>query len=244
MLFSTMTEPAQKSVPEGAEGHRQRLRERFERAGFAGFADHEVIELILTLCIPRRDVKPLARRLLKRFGTVRALLDAPAEELREVEGVGTVTPVALRILRETANLYLQQCAEDEEALSSTDKLETFWRSRLGGLKREVFEIGYFDTAYRLVQGGIERLEEGTVNRAMVYPRKVMEAALRRGASNIVVVHNHPNGVPRPSDADIRLTQALREAAGALSIRLLDHLIITRAAVFSFRREGLLPDERR
>src|SRR5436305_959577 len=130
-------------------GHRQRLRDRFLRSGFAGFADHEVVELLLTLCIPRRDLKSCAKVLLERFGSVRAVLDAPIAELQQVRGIGEVAPVALRILRETANLYLQQKAENAIVLSSPDSLQSFWRSQLGPLRNEVFEVAYLDSAYRL-----------------------------------------------------------------------------------------------
>lgn len=227
-------------APPSAEGHRQRLRERFLRTGFGGFADHEILELLLTLCIPRRDVKQPAKALLARFGTVRAVLDAPLEELAATSGIGSVTPVALRIIREAASLYLQQGVEEgADLLNSTTKLEALWRSRLGGLTYEVFEVGYLDSAYRLLRDGIERLETGTIDRAFVYPRKVMANALRRSAYALVLAHNHPNGKAVPSEADKRLTDALVDAANALQVKVIDHLIVTRDEVFSFRREKLI-----
>ncbi|MFW5883286.1 MAG: JAB domain-containing protein [Verrucomicrobiota bacterium] len=220
-------------------GHRARLRERFQRAGFAGFSEHEIVELLLTLCIPRRDVKQPARELLKRFGSIRALLDAPPEALRETPGLGEVAPIALRIIRETATLYLQQGVEGQPLLNAIEKIDDFWRSRLGSLGHEVFEVGYLDSAYRLLQNGVERLQEGTIDRAAVYPRRVVEAALRRGASGLVLAHNHPNGVCRPSEADFKLTDAIANAAAPLSIRVVEHLILTRDAAYSFRRQGHL-----
>lgn len=221
------------------EGHRQRLRERFLKSGFAGFAEHEIVELLLTLCIPRRDVKPAAKTLLCHFGSLRAVLDAPIADLQQVPGIGEVAPVALRIIRETANLYLQQQAEQATVLASTDSLTTFWRSRLGGLRNEVFEVAYLDSACKLIRNGVETLEEGTVDRAAVYPRRVIEAALRRGAAALVCAHNHPNGDVRPSDQDKVLTRALVLAANTVQLKLLDHLIVSPDAVFSFRKEGLM-----
>lgn len=220
-------------------GHRQRLRERFLRAGFSGFADYEIVELLLTLAIPRRDVKPAAKALLARFGTVRAVLDAPAEELRRVDGLGEVAPVALRVIRETANLYLQQTAEGGEPLREPDALTRFWRSRIGSLPFEVFEVAYLDSAGRLLREGVERLEEGTVDRATVYPRRILEAALRRNAAAIVVAHNHPNGEVEPSEQDKLLTRALHLASSTVAVRLLEHLVISPERVFSFREAGLL-----
>ncbi len=238
------TSPAQPpgdDTPPQAEhaGHRARLRERFLKSGFSGFAEHEIVELLLTLCIPRCDVKRPAKELLKRFGSLRGVLDAPPEQLRQVPGIGTVAPVALHIIRETASLYLLQGAEDQVTLNSVDKLADFWRARLGGLKREVFEVAYLDTRYRLIRDGVERLEEGTIDRAHVYPRKVMEAALRRGAAHIVVAHNHPAADARPSEADKVLTRMLEQAGSSLGVGVIDHLIIAQTDTFSFRRAGLI-----
>lgn len=220
-------------------GHRQRLRERFLKSGLEGFAPHEIVELLLTLAIPRRDVKQAAKALLARFGSLRGILDAPLLELRQVRGIGQVTPVALRIIRETANLYLQQRAEAHASLAAPEALYDFWRSRLGSLPNEVFQVAYLDTAYKLLRDGVETLEEGTLDRAAVYPRRVMDAAVRRGAGALVFAHNHPNGSVKPSDQDKTLTRALVLAAETLQIKVLDHVIVSKDDVFSFRKEGLL-----
>jgi len=177
--------------------------------------------------------------LLDRFGSLRAILDAPVSDLQQVAGIGEVTPVALRVIRETASLYLQQQAEQTIVLSSPDSLTAFWRSRIGGLRNEVFEVAYLDSAYKLIRNGVETLEEGTVDRAAVYPRRVIEAALRCGAAAFVCAHNHPNGDVRPSEPDKVLTRALVLAANTVQLKLLDHLIVSPDAVFSFRKEGLL-----
>jgi DNA repair protein RadC len=145
-----------------------------------GFAPHETLELLLTLAIPRRDVKQPAKLLLRRFGSLQGVLDAPLSELREVPGIGSVAPVALRIIRESATLYLQQQAESAASLAEPAVLHAFWRSRLGGFPSEVFEAAYLDAGYRLLRDGVERFEEGTVDRAAVYPRRVFEAALPGG----------------------------------------------------------------
>jgi DNA repair protein RadC len=220
-------------------GHRQRLRERFLKSGFAGFAEHEIVELLLTLCIPRRDVKATAKALLDRFGCLRAILDASVSDLQQTPGIGEVAPVALRVIREAASLYLQQRAEEATVLASPESLKSFWRSRLGGLRNEVFEVAYLDSASRLMRNGVETLEEGTVDRAAVYPRRVAEAALRRGAAAIVVAHNHPNGNVTPSEQDKVLTRALVLAATTLQIKVIDHLVVSADAAFSFREAGLL-----
>ena len=220
-------------------GHRKRLRERFLKTGFTGFADHEIVELLLTLAIPRSDVKQPAKELLRRFGTLKGILDAPLDELRKVKGIGEVAPVALRIIREAATLYLQQKAEEAGSMADTAYLYDFWRARLGDLRHEVFEVAYLDSRARLLRDGIERLESGTVDRANVYPRKVMEAALRKGAAALVFAHNHPSGDVTPSEQDKVITEALVLAAATLNIDVLDHLIVSADKVFSFRKEGLL-----
>src|SRR5215472_9508201 len=121
-------------------GHRQRLRGRFVKSGLAGFADHEVIKLLLTLAIPRSDVKQPAKALIARFGNLRGILDAPVKELEDVHGLGSVTPIALKIIRAAATLYLQQTAEAHDVLTDPSKLVDFWRMRIGELNNEVFEV--------------------------------------------------------------------------------------------------------
>jgi DNA repair protein RadC len=220
-------------------GHRKRLRDRFMKVGLDGFADHEVVELLLTLAIPRSDVKQPAKALIERFGNLRAILDAPIDELREVKGIGSVAPVALRIIRAAATLYLQQSAEGVEPVADGSHLENMWRTRIGALRDEVFEVAYLDSGRRLLRNGIERLEEGTTDRATVYPRRVVESALRKGAAALVLAHNHPNGRVEPTEQDKLLTRALVLAAETVQLKIIDHLIVSVDAVFSFRKAGLL-----
>jgi DNA repair protein RadC len=220
-------------------GHRQRLRDRFARAGFEGLNDYEVVELLLTLAIPRSDVKEPAKELISRFGNLRGILDASPDDIQAVKGVGPGTPIALRIIRDAAALYLQQSAEGFDCLLEPERLTAFWRLRIGALKDEVFEVAYLDSACRLVPTGIERLEEGTVDRATVYPRRVMESALRHRAAALVLAHNHPNGLVQPTEQDKVLTRAIVLAAEALHLRIIDHLIVSPDNVFSFRKAGLM-----
>ena len=220
-------------------GHRQRLRERFIRSGFEGFNDYEVVELLLTLAIPRSDVKQPAKALIARFGNLRGILDAPPDDLKQVDGIGAVAPVALRVIRAAAALYLQQSAEGAEPLADPDRLSAFWRMRIGALRDEVFEVAYLDSGYRLLRDGVDRLEEGTVDRATVYPRRVVEAALKRGAVSLVLAHNHPNGHVQPSEKDKTLTRAIVLAADTVGLKVLDHLIVSPDEVFSFRKAALL-----
>lgn len=220
-------------------GHRNRLRERFANSGLDGFHDYEVVELLLTLAIPRRDVKQQAKTLVAQFGNLRGILDASFDELRAIQGIGEVTPVALKIIKATATLYLQQCEEQRDSLVDPSRLADFWRMRFGGLEQEVFEVALLDSGYRLLRNGVVTLEEGTIDRAAVYPRKVIETALRRNAAAIVLAHNHPNGNVTPSDRDKTLTRAIVLAAEVVGLKILDHLIISKDGSFSFKEEGLM-----
>ncbi|MCX5727119.1 MAG: hypothetical protein NT030_08175 [Candidatus Saganbacteria bacterium] len=175
-------------------GHRKRLREKFIKNGFEGFADYEIVELLLTLAIPIYDVKEPAKILIEKFGSLKNIIDAPIEELQKLKGIGSVTPVAFRIIREAVTLYLQQSAEEHDSFIDPQALYLFWRMKIGSLSNEVFQLGYLDSGYRLLRDGIETLEIGIPDRASVYPRQVIESALRRNAAVIVMAHNHPTAM--------------------------------------------------
>jgi DNA repair protein RadC len=230
------------SEPNPNEGHRKRLRERYERAGFAAFAEHEVLELLLTLCIPRRDVKQPAKKLLERFGNLHAVLDAPPEELRKVDGIGSVTPTALHIIRDASALYLQQGLSGRELFNSGFMAGEFLRMRFAGERTECVEILHLDSGRRLLPDGIERHEMGTVDQVLLTPRKVVESALRHGAKSIIIAHNHPGGSTAFSCADIEITWAVKAAAATVDIELADHFLIADDRVVSMRDEGLLDEE--
>ena len=221
------------------QGHRKRLRERFVKSGLAGFAEHEVVELLLTLAIPRADVKQPAKELLARFGNLRGVLDAPLPELRAVDGIGEVAAVGLHLVRAAAALYLQQGSEGGDVLRNAAKISDFWRMRIGALKHEVFAVAYLDSAHRLLRDGVETLQEGTIDRAAVYPRRVVEAALKRQAAALVLAHNHPNGNVQPSEQDKLLTRSIVLAAETIGLRVVDHLVVSPDETFSFKQAGLL-----
>ena len=221
------------------QGHRKRLRERFVKSGLAGFAEHEVVELLLTLAIPRADVKQPAKELLARFGNLRGVLDAPLPELRAVDGIGEVAAVGLHLVRAAAALYLQQGSEGGDVLRNATKISDFWRMRIGALKHEVFAVAYLDSAHRLLRDGVETLQEGTIDRAAVYPRRVVEAALKREAAALVLAHNHPNGNVQPSEQDKLLTRSIVLAAETIGLRVVDHLVVSPDETFSFKQAGLL-----
>jgi DNA repair protein RadC len=218
-------------------GHRHRLKDRFQRAGITGLQDYEVLELLLFYALPQGDVKPRAKELLKRFGSLKNVLDADPEALMEVMGIGPHSSLFFKVVREVSSLYLRQGAELKEQISSTKELIDYCLSAMGGLKDEHFAVIYLNARNKIIK--VETIQEGIVNQAVVYPRKVLEKALANKASAIILVHNHPSGHVRPSDADIRLTRVLQDAARVMDIVLHDHLIVGENRFFSFREEGIL-----
>jgi DNA repair protein RadC len=218
-------------------GHRERLKNRFDRTGLAGLQDYEVLELLLFYALPRKDVKPLAKDLMNRFGSLKGVLDAGDEALEGVPGIGHQAVLFFRLVRDLGSLYLQQRAQEKEQISSTKELIDYCLSSMGGLKDEHFAVIYLNARNKIIR--VETIQEGIVNQAVVYPRKVLEKALTHKASAIILVHNHPSGHVRPSDADIRLTRVLQDAARVMDIALHDHLIVGENRFFSFREEGIL-----
>jgi DNA repair protein RadC len=220
------------------QGHRERLRERFRRSGFEGFQDYEAIELLLSYAIPRKDVKPLAKNLIKRFGSLRGVLDARFDELRSVEGLSEKSATFIKVLKECGTLYLREgVVRKREKISSTSGLLDYCRSAMSGLRDEQFRAVFLNSQNELIED--EVINEGTVNQSVVYPRKVMERALHHGATALIFVHNHPEGSCRPSREDKVLTAELVSVARGLGIRVHDHLIICKSGYFSFLESGLL-----
>ncbi|MDI9570208.1 MAG: DNA repair protein RadC [Pseudomonadota bacterium] len=218
-------------------GHRQRLKEKYLARALEGFHDYEIMELLLTYGIPRKDVKGPAKQLIKRFGGLKGVLDAGMDELREVPGITAHSAVLVKLVKDIGAAYLFQKAQERTQISCTAELIDFCKTAMGALKDEEFRVCYLDAQNRII--AMETIQEGIVNQAVVYPRKVLERALQWKASAIILVHNHPSGHVRPSDADIRLTRTIQETARTLDILVHDHLIIGENRFFSFREEGLM-----
>jgi DNA repair protein RadC len=217
--------------------HRARLKKRFTDSGIGSFHDYEVLELLLSYAIPQKDVKPLAKDLLKKFGTLKGVMDAEQQELENITGMGTHSAILIRLVKELGALYLKDKAKEKPQITCTKELLDYCKTRMGGLKDEQFHVIYLDAQNKIIE--IETIQEGIVNQAVVYPRKVLENALVQKASAIILVHNHPSGYVKPSDADIRLTRSIQETAKILDILVHDHVIIGENRFFSFREEGLM-----
>ena len=217
--------------------HRTRLREKFQKTGADGLHDYELLELLLTFSIPRRDVKPAAKSLIKHFGNLSAVMDAEQEELEGLKGVGSMSATLIRLVKEMYRTYLAQNMKERDVLSSPDAVLNFARVALSGLKYEAFMVIYINVKNEVINHML--LQEGTVDNVAVYPRRIIESALSHHASAVILVHNHPSGNPSPSNEDKELTREIAEAALTLDIRALDHIIVGKDGYFSFMEEGLL-----
>jgi DNA repair protein RadC len=220
------------------QGHRKRLQKKFTTAGIEALHEYEALELLLTYVIRRQDVKPQAKALLEKFGSLKGILDAESDDLERVAGIGGRSALLLRLIKEIASLYLKQRALEKKQVSCTTELLDFCRTKMGGKKDEEFCVIYLDAQNQIID--FETIQKGIVNQAVVYPRQVLESALKKKASAIILAHNHPSGHIRPSDADIRLTKSIQETAKVLDILVHDHIIIGENRFFSFREEGLMP----
>ena len=217
--------------------HRQRLKKKFSESGVDAFHDYEVLELLISYAISRKDVKALAKELISRFGSLKGIMDAEKDSLEKVKGIGAHTAILIKLIKETGIIYLKEKAKEKPQITCTSELLDYCKTYMGGLKDERFCVIYLDAQNRMTD--IETIQEGIVNQAVVYPRKVLENALKKKASAVILVHNHPSGHVKPSDADIRLTKTIQETAKILDIIVHDHIIIGENRFFSFREEGLI-----
>jgi DNA repair protein RadC len=221
----------------GHLGHRARMREKLLGAGPEALLDHELLEMVLFLALPRRDTKPIARALLARFGSFANAIAAPLHELRDVEGLGEAGAAALRTVQAAALRLARAEVMDRPVLNNWDRLLSYLTVALTRERVEQFRVLFLDTRNRLIAD--EAQARGTVNHTPVYPREVVKRALELQATALILVHNHPSGDPTPSRADLDMTQEIKAAAGSLGIVLHDHLVVGNGRHLSFRREGLL-----
>ena len=223
--------------PMSAEGHRQRLRARLLTAGPDSVADHELLELVLFLALPRRDTKPIARALLTRFGSFANAIAAPLPELRGVDGMGEAGAAALKTVQAAALRLMRSEVQGSPVLSNWDALMGYLNAQVARERVEQFRILFLDGKNRLLAD--EAQGHGTVNHTPVYPREVAKRALELHATALILVHNHPSGDPTPSRADIEMTGEIRRAVSTLGVVLHDHVIVGNGKWLSLRAEGLL-----
>jgi len=237
LLTGLESPPASAVAPPGHLGHRARMREKLLSAGPEALLDHELLEMVLFLALPRRDTKPIARALLARFGSFANAIAAPLPELREIEGLGEAGAAALRVVQAAALRLARAEVMDRPVLNNWDRLIAYLSAALARERVEQFRVLFLDTRNRLIAD--EAQARGTVNHTPVYPREVVRRALELQATALILVHNHPSGDPTPSRADIEMTREVKAAAASLGIVLHDHLVVGNGRHLSFRREGLL-----
>ncbi|MBI5017935.1 MAG: DNA repair protein RadC [Deltaproteobacteria bacterium] len=218
-------------------GHRDRLRARLLKAGREAFEDYELLELLLSYAIPRIDVKPLAKRLIERFGSFAAVFDQPRERLLEVDGVGAQAATLVVALRAAMTRYLEQGVERAVTIRSPEDVAEFVRTELGANPRECLLLLCLNDRNRLVRHAT--VIEGTVDRAPFYPRELLKLAFASNATALLLVHNHPSGDPTPSENDHAITRRLEALAAELGLTLHDHLIVTPRSAFSLKTGKLL-----
>lgn len=223
--------------PMSAEGHRARLRARLLTAGPDSLADHELLELVLFLALPRRDTKPIARALLSRFGSFAAAIAAPLPDLRGIEGLGDAGAAALKAVQAAALRLTRAEVVDRPVLAHWDRVIDYLQSVMARERVEQVRVLFLDGRNRLLAD--EAQSRGTVDHTPVYPREVCKRALELHATAMILAHNHPSGDPAPSPDDVAMTRAIQQAASALSVVLHDHVIIGNGRWFSFRQQGLL-----
>ncbi len=219
----------------GPEGHRRRLRERFLTGGLDAFHDHEVLELLLTYAIPRRDVKPTAKALLEHFHSLSAVLDASPQELTAVSGIGIHSAMLLALIPRLLERYHKDRWRSVKTISSTQEAVQYLMGHFEAERIEVFCLLALNSQNGLI--AMERIQEGTVNRTAVFPRLVVEAALKHRATAVIFAHNHPSGDPEPSAADRQLTRKLKRLLQDLDIAVHDHIILAGNRYYSFAEKG-------
>jgi DNA repair protein RadC len=229
------TKPAPKAKAHHA-GHRERLRERALAGGLGALPDYELLELFLFRSIPRGDVKPLAKQLLARFGSLAGVLGATPQELATVKGVGDALALDLKLLHEASVRAAREQVAKRPVISSWSALLAYVKTALAHETREQFRVLFLDRKNQLIAD--EVMGRGTVDHAPVYPREVMRRALELAASAVILVHNHPSGDPTPSSADVDMTRQVVEAGRSLRIAVHDHLIAARDGVASLKALGL------
>ncbi len=220
-------------------GHRKRLREKFIKSGLTGFHDYEIIELLLSLGTPRKDCKQQAKEAIKRFKSLRGVLEAPSEELQQIDGIGPHSAFGIKLVQAVAREFLKEKIIDKPIYKSSQEVFDYLYHSIRDLKKELFKVIYLNSQNQIIDTA--DLFEGTITGSSISPREVMENAIKHNAACLIFVHNHPSGNPEPSMSDKELTRDLVYAASIMQIKVLDHIIIGDNTYFSFAGEGLIEE---
>ena len=219
-------------------GHRQRLKQRFAKSGFQGFHDYEVLELLLMYAVPRKDTKPVAKELIKRFKNLPGVLSADTKQLEGIAGIGPQASQFLKTLDALIGYYFDQRAVSGDIqFTQLPQLVDYFRATIGRSPNETMRVLYLNSLNKLIYA--EKISEGTVSETVVLPRKMVENALKHHATTVIIAHNHPGGLPEPSENDNAITQKVKNALQTVNITLQEHIIIAEDGYYSFRQNGIL-----
>jgi len=220
------------------EGHRNRVKGRFLSEGLDGFCDYQALELLLFYAIPMRDTNELAHKLINEFGSLHGLLEADPEDICKRSGVSENAAVLITMIPQISRMYLNEKWGEKPLINSSTKSGEYAVSLFIGRTYEAFYVLCLDAQNRVNFSDL--VHEGTINEAPVYPRLIVETALRHQANAVVLAHNHPGGSLKPSSADIEVTKKISNALGAISIKVIDHIIVAGDKYYSFAEKGLIP----
>jgi len=218
--------------------HRKRLREKFLKSGVSGFHDYEIIELLLTLGTPRKDCKQQAKETIKKFKSLKGVLEASTEKLQKIKGIGPHNVFGIKLIREISERYLKEKIIGEKIqLKSSKAVFDYLYQSMQRNKKEIFKVMFLDGKNKLIE--VEDLFEGDLTTSAVYPRQIIKKAIKYDAVALIFVHNHPSGDPEPSMSDQDITKELVFAGNLMRIEVLDHIIIGDNKYFSFADDGLI-----
>lgn len=218
-------------------GHRQRLKEKFIKTNFSNWQDYEILEFALTFVIPRKDTKTIAKNLIKKFGSLKQVLQTDVEKLYEIEGIKNHSAIFIKFLKEFCSKYSQLQMESKEKISSPLDVLNFFQTNIGSSKDEIIYALFLNASNKILAHC--PVSSGVVNRSAMYPRKIAELALKHNATSVIIAHNHPGGSCKPSQNDIIATDAVIKALKTVDIILLDHLIVTGNGYYSFKDNNLI-----
>ena len=218
-------------------GHRRRLREKFLKGGLDGFHDYEIVELLLSLGKPRSDCKPQAKEAIRRFKNLRGVMEASPQELQEIKGIGPHSVFGIKFMQAVAREFLKEKSLQKPVCSSSQEIYDYFYHAMRDLKKEMIKIVYLNSQNQILE--IQDFDQGTVDSSHIYPREVIEGALKCHAVGLVMVHNHPSGNPEPSASDLSLTRNMVLSGTAMQVKILDHIVIGDNAFYSFAGQGLL-----
>lgn len=224
---------------ENSNGHRERIREKYLKNGINSFQEYEILELLLTYAIPRKDTKDLAKNLLKKFGSIEKVITAKKEDLEEVEGLGKASISFLKLMGELPHIFYENSLRNTDIITikSKENLLKFLRSKIAFEKIEKFYVLYLSNSNELI--AYDEKSYGTLDKSAVYPREIYKDVLKYDAKAIILAHNHPSGSVKPSKSDMDITKEISNGLKNFDALLLEHIIITENSYFSFLEEGLI-----